>query len=63
MEDKIMILEISLIKKDEEWEVQIWDVENQERVEDLERVFDDEKEASDYIDSLAKNKKYVIYHV
>ena len=57
-----MLLEVSVIEEKDSCEVQVWNVENEEREEEMERTFDQPEEASDYIDSLVKDKRYVIHH-
>ncbi|QST02167.1 hypothetical protein IMZ31_22200 (plasmid) [Pontibacillus sp. ALD_SL1] len=62
-----MIIEVSIVEEetqeDHEFQVHVWDVEEQENAEELERTFFSSKEASDYVDSLVQDKKYVVYHV
>lgn len=57
-----MLLEVTVIEEKDGCEVQVWNVEAQEREEDMERTFDHPAEANDYIESLVKDKRYVIQH-
>lgn len=57
-----MILEVSVIEEKDSFEVQVWNVESEEREEELERAFDHPEEASDYVEALVKDKRYVIQH-
>lgn len=53
-----MLIEVSIIEEGVYFDVQVWDIEEQGRVEDLERTFDTEKEASSYVNELIEDKKY-----
>lgn len=58
-----MILEVQILPEGDEYEVQVWNVEEQEREEDLERTFPTFEDASAYTDELARDKRYVVTHV
>jgi hypothetical protein len=60
-----MLLEVQIqfSEYDNDYEVNVWDQEDGERVEDLERVFPTEEEATDYVKSLIKNKRYVVTQI
>lgn len=57
-----MIIEVSIIDEETYFDVQVWNVEEQQHEEDLESTFDTFQEASEYVDSLTKDKNYVVYH-
>lgn len=57
-----MVLEVSVIEEKDSVEVQVWNVESEEREEEMERTFDHPTEASTYIDSLVQDKRYVVHH-
>lgn len=56
-------VQVKYSELDEDWEVNVWDQEDDERVEDLERTFPTKDDANEYVDSLVKNKKYVVTHI
>lgn len=64
-EGNAMIIEVQkeYAKQDEDWEVNVWDEEDNERLEDLERTFPTEEEADEYVLSLVKDKQYVVKHI
>ncbi|AHJ87618.1 hypothetical protein Bp8pC_188 [Bacillus phage Bp8p-C] len=59
----LLNVQIQFSEYDNDWEVNVWDREEGERVEYLERIFPTEKDASDYVDSLAADKQYDIIHI
>lgn len=60
-----MLLEVQIqySEYDQDWEVNVWNRESGEREEDLERVFPTEGEASEYVDSLVRDKRYDVFHI
>jgi hypothetical protein len=60
-----MLLEVKIEFSvcDGDWEVNVWDREDGERVEDLEGVFPEENDAEEHVNSLIKNKQYDVVRI
>lgn len=58
-----MNIEVSILNEETHFEVQVWNTDEGERAEDLERSFDTQTEVDDYVDDLVQNKQYIVQHV
>ncbi|AII27909.1 hypothetical protein LD13_gp008 [Bacillus phage Bobb] len=59
----LLNVQIHFSDYDEDWEVNVWERETGERIEDLERIFQTEEDASSYVNSLVANKAYDVFHI
>lgn len=57
-----MIIEVSILDEQTHFEVQVFNMEEEEREEDLERTFATVEEANGYIDTLVQDKRYIVHH-
>lgn len=57
-----MLLDVTIIDETPDFDVQVVNTETDEREEELERSFDTQQAAYDYVQELAQDKRYVITH-
>lgn len=57
-----MIIEVSILDEQTHFEVQVFNMEEEEREEHLEKTFDTPEEANGYVDTLVQDKRYIVHH-